>query len=252
MTLPTVYSFADVDALSGGLNGFLEKLSRESIERHGVFSVAISGGSLPKIVSKQLAHNPNVDFSHWHLFWADERCVAHDDADSNFLEVKKSLLDHIPSLPQENIYAIHEGYAKAQEVEKAAVDYEEKLKRFFKGLPKFDVILLGMGPDGHCCSLFPGHPLLDEQTRWVAPISDSPKPPPKRITLTYPVVNNAQCVVFVTAGEGKKEMVQQIIEEPQHSYPCQRVQPKHGKLYWFIDDAAASKLKKESRSDYKL
>ncbi|CAO3668556.1 hypothetical protein G6F56_012527 [Rhizopus delemar] len=252
--MSVVYPFVDGDALSGGLNHFVEKISRESIADHGFLSVAISGGSLPKILSKQLAFNKNVDFSKWHLFWADERCVSHDDADSNYLEVKKSLLNHIPQIPQENIYPIHESLATAKDAENAAIDYEAQLKKFFKTeeFPSFDLILLGMGPDGHCCSLFPGHPLLQEQTRWVAPIFDSPKPPPERITLTYPVVNNAKLVVFVTAGDGKKEMVQQIIEEPQHEYPCQRVKPAHGKVYWFIDHAAAAKLKKESRSEYKL
>ncbi|KAI7889343.1 6-phosphogluconolactonase [Mucor mucedo] len=252
--MPIVYSFANGDALSSGLDGFVEKVSGEAIAKHGHLSIAISGGSLPKILSKQLAHNANVDFSKWHIFWADERCVAHDHADSNYLEVKKSLLDHIPQIPQENIHAIDNTYATAKDAEKAAVDYEQQLLKFFKTeeIPRFDLILLGMGPDGHCCSLFPGHPLLDEKKRLVAPIFDSPKPPPERITLTYPVVNAAQCIVFVTAGDGKKDMVQQIIEQPELNLPCQRVNPTDGQVYWFIDDAAAAKLRKESCSDYKL
>lgn len=253
LIMPTVYSFANGDALSSGLNSFVEKVSREAIADHGYLSVAISGGSLPKILSKELAHNKNVDFSKWHMFWADERCVAHDDADSNFLEVKKSLLDHIPQIPKDNVHPIHEAYAKAKDADKAAEEYEDQLKRFFNNqLPSFDLMLLGMGPDGHCCSLFPGHPLLQEHSRWVAPIVDSPKPPPERITLTFPVVNNSKLVVFVTAGDGKKDMVQKIIEEPQHEFPCQRVKPTHGQVYWFIDAAAAAKLRKESCSDYKL
>lgn len=251
--MPIVYSFSDKDALSGGLNSFVEKVSREAIADHGYLSVAISGGSLPKILSKDLAYNKNVEFSKWHIFWADERCVSHSDADSNYLEVKNSLLNHIPGIPQENIYAINEKYATDKDSEAAAVDYEEQLKKFFKNeLPSFDLVLLGMGPDGHCCSLFPGHPLLEERTRWVAPINDSPKPPPERITLTYPVVNNSKLVVFVTAGDGKKDMVQQIIEQPEKNLPCQRVKPTAGKVYWFIDHAAAAKLRKESCSEYKL
>lgn len=251
--MPIVYSFANGDALSSGLDSFVEKVSREAIANHGHLSVAISGGSLPKILSKDLKDNKNVDFSKWHIFWADERCVAHDHADSNYLEVKKSLLNHIPAIPQENIYAINEKYAEAKDAENAAVEYEDQLKKFFKNeLPSFDLLLLGMGPDGHCCSLFPGHPLLNENQRWVAPIIDSPKPPPERITLTYPVVNNSKLVVFVTAGDGKKDMVQQIIEQPEHNLPCQRVKPTNGEVYWFIDHAAAAKLRKESCSDYKL
>lgn len=251
--MPVVYSFGNGDELSRGLDGFVEKVSREAIADHGHLSLAISGGSLPKILSKHLAHNTNVDFSNWHIFWADERCVPHDHVDSNYLEVKKSLLDHIPQIPQDHIYPIDNTYATNKDAEKAAVNYQEKLNQFFKkDLPRFDLILLGMGPDGHCCSLFPGHPLLDEKKRLVAPIFDSPKPPPERITLTYPVVNAAQLIVFVTAGDGKKDMVQQIIEEPQLDLPCQRVKPTNGKVYWFIDDAAAAKLRKESCSDFKL
>ncbi|KAG2208825.1 hypothetical protein INT46_006131 [Mucor plumbeus] len=250
--MPIVYTFENGDALSGGLNSFVEKASRDSIAKHGYLSIAISGGSLPKILSKELAYNKNVEFNKWHIFWADERCVSHDDPDSNYLEVKKSLLDHIPQIPQENIYPINQAFAIAKDAENAATEYEQQLKKFFKNeLPNFDLLLLGMGPDGHCCSLFPGHPLLNEQTRWVAPITDSPKPPPERITLTYPVVNNSQMVVFVTAGEGKKDMVQQIIEQPEKNLPCQRVKPV-GKVYWFIDHGAASKLRKESCSEYKL
>ncbi|GAA5816485.1 hypothetical protein MFLAVUS_010014 [Mucor flavus] len=251
--MPIVYSFANGDALSSGLNEFVEKVSRDAIVDHGHLSIAISGGSLPKILCKDLAHNKNVEFSKWHIFWADERCVSHTDADSNYLEVKKSLLDHIPQIPQENIYAINEKFASEKDAERAAVDYEEQLNKFFKNqLPSFDLLLLGMGPDGHCCSLFPGHPLLEEKKRLVAPIFDSPKPPPERITLTYPVVNNSKLVVFVTAGDGKKDMVQQIIEQPEMNLPCQRVKPTNGQVYWFIDHAAAAKLRKEFCSEYKL
>jgi 6-phosphogluconolactonase len=250
--MSTVYAFSDGDSLSGGLDRFVEKISRESIADHGALTVAISGGSLPKILSKKLALNKNVDFSKWHIFFADERCVPHDHPDSNYLEVKKSLLDHIPSLPTENIHTINQDFASNKDAESAATEYQQQLTQYFGQSIVFDLILLGMGPDGHCCSLFPGHPLLDETTRLVAPIYDSPKPPPERITLTYPVVNKAKLVVFVTAGDGKKDMVQKIIEQPELSLPCQRVKPADGKVYWFIDDAAAALLKKEHCSDYKL
>ncbi|KAI8337027.1 6-phosphogluconolactonase [Chlamydoabsidia padenii] len=250
---PTVYSFPSTNDLSSGLNTFVENASREAIESHGAFSVAISGGSLPKLLSKDLVHNNKVDFSKWHIFWADERCVAHDHDDSNYKEVKKTLLDFVP-IPADHIHAIHPTYATNKQTKQAANDYEQQLKAYFggEGLPRFDLVLLGMGPDGHCCSLFPGHPLLDETTLWVAPINDSPKPPPERITLTLPVVNHAKSVVFVTAGEGKQEMVQKIIEQPELELPCQRVRPDAGKVHWFVDDAAAGKLNKSSYGPYKL
>ncbi|ORX62022.1 6-phosphogluconolactonase [Hesseltinella vesiculosa] len=250
---PTVYAFDNTDALSAGLNAFVEKVSRDAIADHGKVSVAISGGSLPKLLAKDLKNNKNIDFSKWHMFWADERCVGYDDVDSNYKEVKTQLLDAIP-IPASHIHPIQEAAAIAKNTEAAAQDYQKQLEAFFgaSSLPRFDLILLGMGPDGHCCSLFPGHPLLQETHRWVAPINDSPKPPPERITLTFPVVNHARLVAFVTAGEGKQDMVQKIIEQPELNLPCQRVQPTSGSAYWFIDQAAAGQLKPSSYGRYKL
>lgn len=245
---PTTYAYPNIDALSQGLNDFVAKLSKAAIADHGAFTVAVSGGSLPKLLAKDLRHNPDVDFSRWHIFWADERCVPLDHPDSNYLELKKQLLDHITPIPADHIHTINASFGK--DAEKAAVDYENQLKAYFgngQQPPVFDLILLGMGPDGHCCSLFPGHPLLNETSRWVVPITDSPKPPPERITLTYPVLNQAKAVAFVTAGEGKQDMLQKILEQPQLELPCQRVRPA-GPVHWFVDRAAAGKLKPETVS----
>jgi 6-phosphogluconolactonase len=108
--------------------------------------------------------------------------------------------------------------------------------------PVFDLLLLGVGPDGHTCSLFPNHPLLKESVGWVAYIGDSPKPPPRRITFTLPVVNHAHNIAFVATGEGKQDVLKEIIEDPESKLPSALVQPVTGKLYWFLDDAAATKL----------
>ena len=103
-------------------------------------------------------------------------------------------------------------------------------------------MLLGMGPDGHTCSLFPGHDLLNEKEKLVAAIKDSPKPPPERITLTLPVLNNAKSVAFVSTGEGKKEMIKNILKDQNETFPATRVNPKDGELFWIIDKPAASML----------
>lgn len=108
--------------------------------------------------------------------------------------------------------------------------------------PVFDLLLLGVGPDGHTCSLFPDHPLLDENVGWVAYIGDSPKPPPRRITFTLPVVNHAHNIAFVATGEGKQDVLKEIIENSESKLPSALVKPVTGKLYWFLDDAAATKL----------
>jgi len=109
--------------------------------------------------------------------------------------------------------------------------------------PVFDLILLGMGPDGHTCSLFPGHELLSESDLWVAPVTDSPKPPAKRITFTYPVINHAYRVAFVVAGESKQDMLHAVLDEPEEGLPCSRVRPAPpGLVFWFADAAAAKKV----------
>ncbi|XP_059608199.1 6-phosphogluconolactonase [Phlebotomus argentipes] len=127
-------------------------------------------------------------------------------------------------------------------LEECAKDYEKRIREHFKEpekTPSFDLLLLGMGPDGHTCSLFPGHKLLAETSSLVAPISDSPKPPPERVTMTYPLINEAKCCVFAMAGAGKAEMVRRIIKDKE-DLPAGRVKPAD--CVWIIDEAAASQL----------
>ncbi|RUO96199.1 6-phosphogluconolactonase [Jimgerdemannia flammicorona] len=256
MSAATVYSFPTTHALSSGLSDFVEHLSSDAIKKHDRFTVAVSGGSLPKLLSADLRHNSRIDFSKWHIFFADERCVPLDHPDSNYAELKTQLLDHIAEQIQpSHVHPINQ--ALIEDPEEAAEDYMDQLKDLFAAkdsvkFPVFDLILLGMGPDGHTCSLFPGHPLLHEHLKWVAEITDSPKPPPNRITLTFSVLNHAHNIAFVTAGEGKQEMVQRILEGQGEELPCQLVNPVHGKLVWFVDDAAAGKLRVVRPVAYKL
>ncbi|MPC23988.1 6-phosphogluconolactonase [Portunus trituberculatus] len=134
-------------------------------------------------------------------------------------------------------------YQVKEPVQAAAKDYEEKIRAKFpdSDWPQFDLLLLGMGPDGHTASLFPGHPLLDEQSVWVAAIADSPKPPPCRVTMTFPVINKARCCAFAMAGEGKADMVKRILGDGEE-LPSGMVQPTGGELLWILDKSAASKL----------
>lgn len=141
--------------------------------------------------------------------------------------------------------------------EELADEYERQLiatfaQRDAARYPVFDLILLGVGPDGHTASLFPGHALLAEEDRWVAYLEDSPKPPPARITLTYLVLNHAARVAFVAAGAGKADMLQAILDRPQEGLPASRVRPAApGQLFWFVDDAASAKVEYQ-RSEFKL
>lgn len=150
-------------------------------------------------------------------------------------------------IPPENIH--HIDPSLLDDLEDLADSYEKQLILEFASkdsarFPGFDLILLGIGPDGHTASLFPGHQLLAEEDRWVAYLDDSPKPPPKRITLTYPVINHANKVAFVAIGESKQDMLAEIMDDPaKNSLPASRVQLAHGQLYWFVDDAASAKVK---------
>ncbi|KAL0340938.1 UNVERIFIED_CONTAM: putative 6-phosphogluconolactonase 4, chloroplastic [Sesamum radiatum] len=210
-----------------------DKISKE----RGSFTVVISGGSLVKSLRK-LVEQPyidSVDWSKWHVFWVDERVVPKDHPDS--------------SNSTGNVYAIND----ALSAEGAADDYETCLKHLVKtkildqsqssGFPKFDLMLMGMGPDGHIASLFPGHPLVQENKKWVASIKDSPKPPPERISFTLPVINSSANIALVATGAGKATPVYIALSDVSNSdvLPVQLVAPE-GELTWFLDTGAASKL----------
>ncbi|ORX92734.1 6-phosphogluconolactonase [Basidiobolus meristosporus CBS 931.73] len=244
MATPIVYSFPNCSEVSVALAKFVAKASAEAIQRHGRFTIALSGGSLPQTLSAVLKDDPSVQWSKWHVFFADERCVPLDHEDSNYLLAKRALFDHV-SIPDAQIYTINNSLVK--DTAKASDDYQDTLRKVFASktdvmFPVFDMILLGIGPDGHTCSLFPGHPLLQEQYEWVAPIEDSPKPPPRRITLTLPVLNHCHAAVFVVTGDNKKDIVPMVLEQ-ESNLPSQMVKPTHGKLYWFFDDDASCNLK---------
>lgn len=169
-----------------------------------------------------------------------------DHEDSNHKLCKEVLFNKV-TIPDENIHRIDP--ALVDDTEALAMAYEEQLIAEFANkdsarFPVFDLILLGLGPDGHTASLFPDHPLLVQTDRWVAYLEDSPKPPPRRITLTLPVINHASLVAFVATGGSKQDILAEIIDNPAHlSLPASRVQPAaSGQVYWFVDDAASAKV----------
>jgi len=221
--------------------GHVAYLSAQAIAKRGRFVVAVSGGSLPKLLFPLLVSEPlrsQIDWSKWHVFWADERCVPLTDPDSNYRLTREYLFNHV-DIPPAQIVPINDALDPAA----AATDYQNRLTQVFapaRGLlPRFDLILLGMGEDGHTASLFPGHFLLREKQLWVAPIFDSPKPPPERITLTLPVINNARQVVFMATGAQKAKPLSAIIKG-NSKLPAGLVQPGDGELHWFVDNTAAT------------
>lgn len=177
-----------LDELSTDLADYIAELSEASVKERGVFAVALSGGSLIDLMRKlcDAPYNKAVDWAKWYIFWADERVVAKNHSDSNYKLAKDGLLSKVPIIPS-HVHSINDSVS----AEEAADDYEFAIRQLVKtrmvsvsensDCPKFDLILLGMGPDGHAASLFPNHSVLSEKDEWVTFITDSPKPPPERI-----------------------------------------------------------------------
>jgi 6-phosphogluconolactonase len=246
-TQPNLYAFRSGDSLARALRAYVVQSQNAGLTRHESFKVAVSGGSLPKTLAQALlspSSGPQdvIDFAKWEIFFADERAVPLDHDDSNYGLLKSELLDKIPADQQPTVHPIDT--ALLHDTQELADQYEKLLVSSFASrdsvrLPIFDLILLGCGPDGHTCSLFPGHPLLRETDAWVAPIDDSPKPPPKRITLTLPVVTHAVRIAFVATGGGKKDIMKQIFDSLEATLPCSLVNEASGdRCSWFVDEPA--------------
>ncbi|BBN17457.1 6-phosphogluconolactonase [Marchantia polymorpha subsp. ruderalis] len=243
--------FESVQDLGDDLADYVAALSKCAVEARAAFSIVLSGGSLISTMGK-LTEEPylgSIDWARWHVFWADERVVPLDHPDSNYKLALDGLLSKVP-IPPGNVYAINDKLSP----QKAAEDYELGLKQLVKKnvlrldeageYPRFDLILLGMGPDGHLASLFPHHPLVSKTDTWVASIEDSPKPPPERITLTLPAINAAENVAFVATGSGKADKLKLVFggDLPFGEVPAKLVSPVSGKLVWFADKPAVAKL----------
>lgn len=192
----------------------------------------------PALVALSLRER--IDWSTWQVFWADERWVPPDSPDSNFGLVSRLLFGRV-DIPEEQIHAVD--YAKTPD--EAARTYEAKIRSILdveaETFPRFDLVLLGLGEDGHTASLFPGHPALLESRRWVMSVYDAPKPPPVRITLTLPVINCARRVVIAATGAGKAAIVAEVLRTPARrpDLPARMVKPTDGERYCFVDKDAA-------------
>jgi 6-phosphogluconolactonase len=230
--------FADPDLLADAAADLFVQVAAESILARGVFRVALAGGTTPERAHRRLASEPRraaVDWARVDVFFGDERCVAAGSPERNDLAARASLLDHVP-VPPRNVHPIE------AEAPDGAERYEALILREFETapgeIPRFDLIFLGLGPDGHTASLFPGHPALAEAERIVIRIDGSPKPPPERITFTLPLLNAARTVAFLAAGPDKRGACTRA-RQGDPSVPAGRVRPGEGRLLWLIDEAAA-------------
>jgi 6-phosphogluconolactonase len=234
---------SDLEALSLRAASIFVSASRNSIATKRRFAVAISGGSTPRRLYTLLGsetYRDQVDWQHVHFFWADERCVPKEDEASNFRTAFDTFLSKI-ALPDKNIHRI-----KGEEApDKAARDYEEEIRRFFgeSERPGFDLIILGVGEDGHTASLFPGSKSLEERVRLAIPVYLG-EPSKNRITLTLPVLNNAVQILFLAAGPSKASVLSEILGDggKRKWFPAGLVRPAHGNMTWLIDQEAARKL----------
>lgn len=234
---------SDPTALARMAAETIHLLATETINRNGRFTVALSGGSTPKALFKLLAteYREKIDWQHVVIFWGDERCVPPDNSDSNYLMARENLLDRVP-IQVGNILRF-KGELPPPE---AAQQYEDDLRVFFGGeLPRLDLILLGMGDDGHTASLFPHTEALQETQRWVIENYVEAKQT-WRLTLTAPVINNAENVLFLVAGADKAERLKEVLEGAYtpDDLPSQLIKPTHGNLIWGVDQAAAALLSK--------
>ena len=218
-------------------------LAAEAVRARGRFCVALSGGSTPRGLYSLLASGaiPSIPWDKILFFWSDERHVPPSHPDSNYRMANEVMLSKVP-VPAEHVFRI---LGEEKDAAAAALAYEEALRKAFAlqpgEFPRFDLILLGLGTDGHTASLFPGSPALNETKRlvvanWVEKLKTD------RITFTFPVLNHASCVMFLVSGADKAEILEQILESPGEELPAQRVHPVNGRLFWLEDHAAAANL----------
>jgi 6-phosphogluconolactonase len=239
----TIYS--DIDTLSQEAARYVVRVASESIATHGRFTLALAGGSTPKKLYGLLASEPYRDQINWALteiFWSDERCVPPDSEDSNYHLAQEVLLSKVPISADQ----IHRMPADADDRDQASLTYIQEIQRVFgtNGVPSFDLLQLGMGPEGHTASLFPHQASLHEQTRLIMPVT-VPKPPPPRLTFTPLLLNAATHILFLVTGQDKADALQAVLEGEYNpdEYPAQIIRPTQGEVTWMLDPAAASKLR---------
>lgn len=244
-----------------------------SISKRDAFTIGISGGSVPEFLSSLPSSFEKAgikpQWEKWHVFLADERCVPSDDEESNLKNITDQFLHQVP-IPKEQIYSIDEGLDSLDSPAQIADWYESNVFKplLEKSNGKLDCLLLGFGPDGHTCSLFPNHPLLEENEKYVASLEDSPKAPPKRITLTFKALNECfRNIVFCASGPGKHQILSQLWDVDENRttvvvmrdpapFPCGMVRPKDGQVTWVVDKDALrgveeEKVKEDEREEAK-
>ena len=235
--------YSDAQQLSQAAAKWIAGLIAETLKVRDRFTIALSGGSTPKLLHKILAAAPykdQIDWSKMHIFWGDERAVPFEDERNNAKMAYDTLLNFVP-VPPSQIHVMRTDIGP----EESAIDYEKILHQYFDKTPNtFDLVLLGMGDDGHTLSLFPGTAIVHEEKAW-AKAFFLPAQDMYRITLTKTIVNQAAHIAFLTTGTGKAHALREVLKGAYNPdlYPSQEIKPVNGELHWFVDEAAAAGLK---------
>ena len=243
---PKIQIVEDPAELASVAASKFKQLANETVEKKGIFNVALSGGSTPKAMFDLLSEEPYKDSIPWlqvHLFWGDERHVPPDNKDSNYRMTREHLLSKI-DIPPKNVHRVEAENSDAKQV---ATNYQKHLQQYFnlskRETPQFDLVFLGMGDDGHTASLFPGTDAVHDfenlvAAPWVEKFNSH------RITITPKVINNSDRVIFLVKGEEKADALVRVIEGEKDidRYPAQVVDPTHGSVLWLCDRASSSKL----------
>ncbi len=232
----------DAAALAREAAGRILGQAQQAVLSRGRFSLVLSGGSTPGSLYRLLGDEPRRSQVPWdsvHLFWGDERCVPPDDESSNYWLAWQALISRVP-IPPDNVHRIRGELAPKA----AARAYRREMEDFFCGpLPRFDLVLLGLGSDGHTASLFPGSGALDAQAEVaVAVEAQYEGRPTQRVTLTLPAINTARQALFLVSGAAKAEIVARVLGSRGGALPAGQVRPAAGELIWLLDEDAASQM----------
>lgn len=214
------------------------EIAEKAVNEKGIFSAAISGGKTPAALFRKLSENRDLPWSKTHIFMVDERFVPYHDENNNYRMINELLLRHV-NIPAKNIHPI---LSTTETPEEAALKYEKDLDSFFRSGRGFDLVLLGIGNDGHTASLFPGMPSLKEKKHSAIAVPPAGPIASERITLTLPIINNAQNILFMAAGSDKARVIRDVIEKKRSRLPAAMVKPGKRSPVFLLDNGAASLL----------
>jgi len=234
--------FKDIGEISAYIVEKWAEISEREISRKNEFTVALSGGRTPVHVHRALASQKSFPWGKTHVFMVDERFVPYESDDNNFRMINESLLLHV-GIPARNVHPIMTPDSSARN---CAANYEKDIVSFFKlapgAFPNIDLVLLGIGEDGHTASLFPGTAALDDKIHIAVAVTPPEKSKPDRITMTFPVINNASNVILLAAGESKAGILRKIIKTKKRTLPAAMVKPRNGKAVFLLDKGAGALL----------